>query len=69
MTLSFLHHVNFKGHCAKYGTYSLMNMENNKIIALQLVQVRVISYMQCDILKEYSHLPITVHKNVTHNFW
>ncbi|XP_063055957.1 uncharacterized protein LOC134449779 [Engraulis encrasicolus] len=26
------------GHCAKYGTYSLMNMENNKIIALQLVQ-------------------------------
>ncbi|XP_063066590.1 uncharacterized protein LOC134458292 [Engraulis encrasicolus] len=26
------------GHCAKYGTYSLMNLETNSIIDLQLVQ-------------------------------
>jgi hypothetical protein len=28
------------GHSAKYGTYSVMDMENSKIIHTELVQVR-----------------------------
>jgi len=29
------------GHCAKYGSYSLMDLEENKILDIQLVQVPV----------------------------
>lgn len=28
------------GHCAKYGSYSMMDLNTNKIVDIQLVQVR-----------------------------
>ena len=27
------------GHCAKFGTYTLLNADNNKVMAIELVQV------------------------------
>lgn len=29
------------GHCAKFGSYSVMDLESNKIVDIQLVQVRI----------------------------
>ncbi len=29
------------GHCAKYGSYTIMDLDTNKIVDTQLVQVRV----------------------------
>ena len=29
------------GHCAKYGTYTLMDLKSNKIVHIELVQVIV----------------------------
>jgi solute carrier family 8 (sodium/calcium exchanger) len=30
------------GHTAKYGSYSIMNLDNNKVVDVQLVQVNVV---------------------------
>lgn len=34
------------GHCAMFGSYTLMNLEENKVVDMQLVQVFIFS---CDI--------------------
>jgi solute carrier family 8 (sodium/calcium exchanger) len=30
------------GHTAKYGSYSIMNLDNNKVVDVQLVQVNIV---------------------------
>ena len=37
------------GYSAKYGSYSLMDLESNKIIDTQLIQVLKLLYMQCTL--------------------
>ena len=35
------------GHCAKYGTYTLMELDTNKVIYTTVVQVHVYKYLPC----------------------
>ena len=39
-------HCDSPGHSAKYGSYTLMDLEQNKILDSQLVQVGIYIYMQ-----------------------
>lgn len=29
----------YSGHCAKFGSYTMMNLETNRVVDIQLVQV------------------------------
>jgi len=38
------------GHCAKYGTYHIVELDSNKVLTVELVQVYNVIYMKYDVV-------------------
>ena len=58
------------GYCAKYGSYSCMDMDTNKILDIQLVQVRnvMIFYKSEKEIQGFQNLCAQLH-HVAQNIW